>query len=722
MAVFFNEFFHSGRARSAALFRCCWAFALFLAAGALSAQAANDRASPSRQIAAPAREQAPALKRLFLYSSGVGFFEYRGKLPGTEAAGEIVLSVKENAVNDALKSLQIALPPAPPGASDGEPPLTVSYPSAASLFNTLRSFKVNLLGNPGIAEILRGLQGEDVEISAPNPVKGRIISVEYRQPAARDDNGNAPAEAFLSLYAGGAITVIDLRDIRSIAFASDEINADLKNALDLIMASRDNGKRELRISVPPSLRGSEAVLSYVIPVPVWKVSYRLDLSQTPARFQGWAIIDNDSDTDWDDVDLSLVSGRPVSFIQELYPPYHVFRPTLPLAIAGAAEARSHAGGMGFNAASVMQDESAAARADAGARMPRQAEDSKAVAAEYLESPAAPAPVPASARGAALADQFEFALKQPVTVKRGQSAMVPLVESGISARKLLVFSGAGAARAGGAETNAALAAEITNSTGMKLPAGPITVYDAGAYAGDALIEFLGADDRRLISYGDDLTVTGNTRASGSRHLSAVAIKAGIMTVTRSQIYETVYTLKNASGETKQLVIEHPILAGAALSEPASADERTASLYRFNKTLEPNGNLSFTVREERPVFEQVALVRTQLDSWLSYTANEGIPPNVKAALEKAVELRLALETERASLEELGGRLERLIAEQERVRLNLEAVGGQSAQGQEYLRRLALTDNEIDGIYAKIDEANTAVRNAERGLNSYLLSLDF
>ncbi|MDR1129291.1 MAG: DUF4139 domain-containing protein, partial [Treponema sp.] len=362
MANFFKAFLcgnvRFGNIRRSASIRYCCALMPFLAAGAaLPAQAANDNAP--RQAAAPAQEQAPVLKRLFLYSSGVGFFEHRGKLPGTAGASEIVLPVKENAVNDALKSLQIALPAARPDASNEEPPLTVSYPSAASLFNTLRSFKVNILGNPGIAEILRGLQGEDVEISAPNPIKGRIVSVEYRQSAAGPDNSGAVTEAFLSLYTGGAITVINLKDIRSFAFSSDEINADLKNAMDLIMASRDNGKRELRISIPPSLRGSEAVLSYVIPVPVWKVSYRLDLSQTPARFQGWAIIDNDSDTDWDNVDLSLVSGRPVSFIQELYPPYHVFRPTLPLAIAGAAEARSYAGGMaGYSAAAETQEKAA----------------------------------------------------------------------------------------------------------------------------------------------------------------------------------------------------------------------------------------------------------------------------------------------------------------------------------------------------------------------------
>jgi predicted nucleic acid-binding Zn-ribbon protein len=89
---------------------------------------------------------------------------------------------------------------------------------------------------------------------------------------------------------------------------------------------------------------------------------------------------------------------------------------------------------------------------------------------------------------------------------------------------------------------------------------------------------------------------------------------------------------------------------------------------------------------------------------------------------VELKQKLETERASLAELGVRLERLNAEQGRIRSNLEAAGTQSPQGQEYLRRLASTDGEIDGLYVKMDEANAAVRNAERELDGYLSSLSF
>jgi hypothetical protein len=729
---------------------------LFLLGGGLFSQAVTDNPPRPGNVASPAGNAASlgsagstagslALKRLSLYSSGVGFFEHRGNVSASvPGAAEIVLPVKANAMNDALKSLHIALSG---GAGGDGPSVTVAYPSEATLFHTLRSLKVNLLGNPGIAEILRALQGEEIEIAAPNPIKGRIISVEYRQGGFNFDNRNpanaeaSSTEAFLSLYTAGTIAVINLKDIRTFAFTNQEISGDLSRALDLIMGTRNDESRELRINIPASLSRGEAALSYVIPVPVWKVSYRLDLSQKPPRLQGWAIIDNDSDTDWDNVELSLVSGRPVSFIQNLYAPYHVYRPTLPLAIAGAAEGRTYESGAftGGAAEEYRSDEAD----DSGARnalMKRpaaRASVSNSIVDTMIEyeaepSPPVPAPMaapPAAARGAASGDQFEFTLKQPVTIKRRQSAMVPLIESGITVQKVLVFSGSEAARAGGA-TSAALCAAITNTTGMKLPAGPITVYDGGAYAGDAgasyagdaLMEFLGDNGKRIISYGDDLTVTGSLRSSSSRRVSAVAVKAGLMTVTRSQSHETVYSLRNASRETRQLIIEHPISAGMTLTEPAAADERTDNFYRFAQTLAPGGELTFTVKEERPVLEQVALARTQLDSWLSYTANEAIPANVRAALEKAVELRRKVDGERTALTDLRGRLERLVSEQDRIRRNLEAAGNQSPQGQEYLRRLTAADAEIDALNTKIDEANAAVRAAERELDGYLASLSF
>jgi hypothetical protein len=641
-------------------------------------------------------------------------------------------------MNDALKSLLIAVPS---GGND-DAPVTVRYPSEETLFRTLRSLKSDLSGNPGIAEILEGLKGEELEVNAPNPIRGRILAVERRVTESRRSSVDDPriaasVEIFLSLLTGKGIQVINLNDIGGFSFVNQAINADLARALDLIRASRNDDKRGLVISVPGrSASGSsdknEIAVSYVIPVPVWKVSYRLDISGTEPLLQAWAIVDNDSDTDWENVELSLVSGKPVSFVQDLYSPYHVYRPVLPLEIAGAAAGRPYDSALSSGAPQNAPADFAAPSAPVPApramvKTTLRAEADSIAVAEYAAA-AAPVNQPlltgggTAAKGAELADQFEFTLKQPVTIKRRESGMLPLVEGKVSAVKTLVFSGTEARSNGGRAIHPGISAEITNTTGMPLPAGPITVYDGGSYAGDALTGFLPKGEKRIISYGDDLSVSGSVTNSGGRRIASVTVSRGVMTINRKQSYETVYLLRNAAEETRGLIIEHPITVGAALTEPAAFSERTDTVYRFTQTLKPNSSLTFTVREERPVMEQVVLARTQLDSWLSYSQTEEIPADVKAALEKAVELKRKTDDAKKAQEELQAELARFSAEQDRIRKNLEAAGNQTPQGQEYLKRLSDQDREIDALNGRISGANKNVLASQTEYDNYLTAIRF
>jgi hypothetical protein len=682
---------------------------VFIAVFCLPVLSANAQASWERE---PRQGNAElSLRRIALLSSGMGYFEHSGNISLPNA--EIILPFDAAAVNDALKSLVINDP-----ASNSP---SVRYASENTLIQTLKSLKIDLSSAPGIGEILNGLKGAELEVFSPNPIRGRIIGVEYRQSSPALDQRGYPAmrseEAWLSLFTAQGIRAIAIKDIASFVFMDEKINADLNRALDLIMASRDESARNLLVTLNGA--GNRSVsLSYVIPTPVWKVSYRLDLAGKEPFLQGWAIVDNDSDTDWKGVELSLVTGRPVSFIQNLYPPYRLSRPVVPLAIAGIAESRTYESGHNSLAQTApssgarqapMMDMKMAAEADAyyeqEMSIPRQA---ASVAGGTMES----------ASGRAAGDQFEFTLKNPVTLERRQSAMLPLVEGTIEAEKILVFSGARAI--GGVTINPAISAELVNTSGMKLPAGPITVYDGGTYAGDALIEFFPENEKRIISYGEDLSVSGNVASSGTRFVTAVNISGGIMTITRRQSYEKVYTIKNASGQAKKIIIEHPVTPGSELMEPKNPDDRTGSLYRFNRDLARNETHTFTVREETPVLERVTLAQLRPDTFLSYSTNQEIPANVRAALTRAIDLKRIADT--AAIDQ--GRLEtqqsRLISEQDRIRRNLEAAGNQSPQGQEYLKRLVELDGEIDKLGKQIDAAMQETQRAKKDYDDYVAAI--
>jgi hypothetical protein len=298
-----------------------------------------------------------------------------------------------------------------------------------------------------------------------------------------------------------------------------------------------------------------------------------------------------------------------------------------------------------------------------------------------------------------------------------SAMLPLVESRVEAGKFLILSGAEAL---GKSVHPRLGAELTNTTGMKLPAGPITVYDGGIYAGDALIEFFSEGEKRLISYGEDLSVSASAEASSSRLISAVSISGGVMTISRKLVSERTYTLKNNNAETKKVIIEHPVTSGAALTEPAAPSEKTLAAYRFIQSVGPRGQLDFSVKEETILSERITLLPLRIESFVSYVSNQEIPANVREALQRAVDLKRQADKAKKDESDLGTRRDRLVSEQARIRQNLEAAGGASPQGQEYLRRLSAMDDSIDQINAQITEAEKATLAAQTAYEAYLGSL--
>ncbi|MDR2747756.1 MAG: hypothetical protein LBB77_09965 [Treponema sp.] len=661
------------------LFSAC--AALFLAVLNLEAQAPRD--VPAGGI---------PLRRITIYSSGVSFFEHSLTLTGPAV---LKLPFKAAALNDALKSLLLNDP------ASAFP--LISYSSERSLPETLRSFGLDLSGNPGMAEILENLRGEELEVFAPSPIRGRIMALEYR----RAGEGGEP---WLSLLTPQGVRLLSLAEIGSFRFTNENLNADLERALDLIMASRNSQTRELAITLPGG--GSRPVsVSYVIPSPVWKVSYRLDLGKG-GRFQGWAIVDNDSDEDWRNVELSLAAGRPVSFTQNLYPPYYIGRPTLPLAIAGSA-------------APVTWDSVLYAAEETADIRLRQAAKSAAVRPE-MESPneawasaapgPSPSPSPPPVTGADMADQFSFTLNTPVNLDRRTSAMFPLADGEIAVRKFLIFSGARS----GEGTHPSVGAELNNTTGLKLPAGPITVYDGGSYAGDALLEFLNPGEKRLISWGEDLSVTGVSTASSARTVTAVSISDGVMTINRRRIYEKKYHFKNTGPEAKTIIVEHPRTQDAVLSEPGSYDEATAAAYRFIRELAGAQETELLVREEAPLFERITLLNLRPETLVSYSTSQEIPANIRTSLAGAVELKRKAEDAEKARADTEERRNLQAAEQDRIRKNLEAAGNGTQEGQEYLRRLTSLDTEIDRLNGELEQRRGEARDAQSAYEFYLRNL--
>ncbi|MDR1513216.1 MAG: DUF4139 domain-containing protein, partial [Propionibacteriaceae bacterium] len=573
------------------------------------------------------------LRRVALFSSGVGHFEHRG-----EAVGDVLVSLPFRAddVSDALKSLLVLDP-------ESTMP-TVTYPAEDTLQATLSSLKPDLTRNPGLGKLLNAVRGAEVEVTTGSgPLAGRVLGVERRA------GGDAGPAAFVSLWAAGAVQVVPVADILSYRLLADDLAADVERALDLLLGAATSRLRHLDVHLPAD-GAREITLTYVTGAPVWKAAYRLDLTDSPAFLQGWAVVDNTSDTDWRDVELSLFVGRPSSFRQPLYEPLHVTRRELPLAVAEAAAVRVH--GAAYDTA-----ERLAGPADQGP----EAVQVRGMASRDVRLlgalPAAPGALPPARGGARLArpalataaarpagEQFALTFPHPVTLDRHRSAMLPLVQGDVAARKLSIFQGQSVGD--GDEANPALGVELVNDLGSPLPAGPITVFDSGLYAGDALWDFVPADGKRLLSYGDDLAVRGSKTTRLDEAVVTATAALGVLRMGTEHRSRTEYRFANEAAKARLLLVEHPRVADAELVEPARPLEVTADLWRFEVDLPAGQTTRFAVETRTVTHEAVRLVDED-ETRLTFLVRRGLPQRAKAALERAAEFRRGQATAEAAL---------------------------------------------------------------------------
>ena len=636
------------------------------------------------------------LKKVALFSSGVGFFERQGEVTGSAS---VRLPFPSEDVSDALKSLTIIDP------ACAMP--SVTYPAEDTLPATLGGLKPDLTSNPGLAALLNAVRGARLEVTcASGTLTGRILGVEEHQarPISAQqkpkwDGDSEGYSAYLSLYDSGTVQLVDAATILSYRLLDQDVSSDMERALDVLFGAATSKLRNLEVHLPADAT-REVRLSYVTSAPVWKAAYRLDLTEDPAFLQGWAIVDNASDVDWENVELSLFVGRPSSFTQPLYQPYYVQRQEIPLAIAGSAEVREYEGG--YEALSIKAMGGVAA-----------AEMSRSVGASRKGLPES-----ITAEGKPAGEQFAFTFPQPVTLERHQSAMLPLTQGDFTARKLSIFSNGDVYPQ--TQANPALGVEVTNTTGVTLPAGPVTVFDDRMYTGDALMDFLPAGAKRLLSYGDDLAVRGSYDSTDSNRIASAKLVHGVLTVNVKYRVRTQYEFVNESSKTRCLVVEHPRNSDEESVQPP-ASETTSDLYRFDIELPPNRTTLFVVEVTSIFLREISIVDDPRRVLLTYSAWD-LPEQARTVLEHAVELqqrKYDAETELSSLTQTESKL---VADQARVRENLTVVGPDSRSGAGYLSRLEELENRLVLISDRQEQVRARVEAAASELADFIASADF
>ena len=646
------------------------------------------------------------VKRIVLFSSGVGYFERRGEVTGNEV---VELSFLRSNVNDLLQSLVVR-------DGGGGKVLSVDYSSQDPLARALHSFPIDLSDSPGVAAILARARGAMVTIASPLPLRGEVLGLEQRKTAEGE-------KLFLNLLTpNGTIRSVDMAAVDGLRFQDPRLQANLTDALALIAANRSTDTKRFAIRFAGSGRRPVS-LSYIIETPVWKTSYRLSIQkEKPSFLQGWAIVDNPTDEDWNRVTLDLVSGQPISFQMDLNQAVYNRRVVLPVPLPPSVRPQTYQSGM-----SAAEPAAEAAPAPMASRSaPRPSAKSAAPYSELsAQSAGAGAPsfsladgVESAATAAEAGQFFQYAIKDPVTLPRHQSAMVPIVNQEIEGTPVSIYNQSVLA------SHPLSGLELKNSSGLHLMAGPITVFDEGVYAGDAQIDDLPPGATRLISYAVDLKTDVITRSSNTPEvITSGKIVHGSMIVTRRYERAESFEIATSAPDPRTILVEYPITSGWKLVEPAKPKEETQSLYRFAVQTDPTkgGRASLTVREQRTVSQSVVLSNLDSKTILFYIGQREISNRVKSVLSRLNELKGALSSLTSERSTAQATVDGIRRDQERIRSNMRVLQTDSTLYKRYTDTLNRQEDELNAAMTKIEDLTAQIEAAQKRIETYLGSME-
>ena len=492
------------------------------------------------------------LKRVMLSSGGLGYFEYEASIDGDAT---LKLTVSLGQVDDVLKSLVVY---DDKGGVGG-----LSLPGREPLAQAFKDlpFDQSSLGSP--AELLSTLKGAQITVGGSRSLSGRVVSVE-EDPLVLPDNKGAMKRTRVTLYTDRGLQQFILEEAENLQFADPALREKVGQALVAIQGNRAKDARTIDLTMRG--QGKRTVrVAYIVEAPVWKASYRLTLGADPAAarsgLQGWAIVENMSGQDWKDVELTLVSGRPVAFHQALYNAYYVTRPEVPVEIAGRLMPGVDRGG-------VTVDQQRPKAPPMPAPAPYRAQQERSVASTAMAPPPPPPGMAAAAEQIEASDaatQVIFKFPRAVSVDNGRTLSIPIVDRQVPAQRLALYQADTAAR------NPLAAIRLTNDGESGLPPGIITLYERDkaayvSYVGDARLSAFPAGETRILAYALDEKIVIERDVTQTDRVATGTIANGALRLSRIIRQTTTYRVRGPAKEPRQLIVVQRRLPGWTLTKP------------------------------------------------------------------------------------------------------------------------------------------------------------
>ncbi|MBK6922251.1 MAG: DUF4139 domain-containing protein [Deltaproteobacteria bacterium] len=718
----------------------------------------------------PTAETDLALHRVVLYRNGIGYFERHGEVDGDALA----IKVRRDQVDDLLKSLTVI------DRSTGKA-MSVSMPLDPESWANAALSQLGP-GRGSLAEVLDGLRGTEVVVRTHDgTIRGRIVMVETIQdepdPYARPTRGGGGEQVHqrdhrLTLLQGNDMHTVRLSKVHGVTLKDGDLALQLNRRLD---ASAGEGMFQ-QVEIVIRLAGKKAhdlAVSYVVAAPMWKPTYRVVLPKEgngDALLQGWAVVDNTSGEDWNDVSLGLTSGEPIAFQYDLHTPRTIQRadlteagvsrraivavgettysdapeevmPAPPPASAPATAAADEyqyeddvmagesGGGGDARASSVRSKAKMEPRAyDKDAARDRSETEYKKNVEQAIDYDALRRSTMASARSKQISGLTSFDLRERVTVPNGNSTMVAILNQSVGAEQTFLYRPGGAGV--GYEANPYRVVRFRNSTPFVLEPGPISIYSGDSFVGEGLSESVGAGMSATLPFAVEpgIMVTSTASYSGDE-MQLLRIVRGVLEVESFARTTTKWTVKapKSMGTFSVLVRHGKAGWNYELVDPPKGTEALPDAYLVPVPVTTAGQEGeVTLVEQTPSVTTLSIWDVRAVSLLEgLVAKATLTAALRKQLEPIVKLRQEIGRIDTEIDGLKRQQVELDQRANETRENLEAIKKDPAAGSlrsKLNARLDAFTKDGDRIGRKVVELNSQRLEKKIALEDLLQGLEF
>jgi hypothetical protein len=661
-------------------------------------------------------QQPMAITRVLLYRNGMAYVVRSGQI-----TAPVSLTFHPEDMNDVLKSFTAWNPTTGTLYSTG---YTTGIPSSRALSR----FPFDLTNAAtGLGAFLVQVKGAEVRLdNNGKDLQGKLVAVQQTDHATAPQTSVSDYRLTI-LLKDNSLQSMWLSDVRSVEFIDLQLREQLRSYLDVLASGRQDVTREVTVYPVPAAGPIE--VAYLQQFPLWKTSYRVDLGAKDSKIQGWAQIDNPTGESWDNVQLSLLSGAPVSFIMNLYDPLYATRSTVPVPGGQVAAPRQYE-----SAVSTVRDGISVAEQRALGAAPASPPPPPARAAApaggggrgggggvvggVIGGLPSASPAFQQATSTQVEDFFEYQFPFPVRLASRQSALLPFLQKTMNIERLSIFN------ARSDRGNPRLGARLENNTDIPFEAGPVTFFQDTRYTGEAVLDYMPRGDKRLVSYGVDYDIQiANKQQSQPETTTRLTISKGVAVLFMESVLTTTYEIRNKGPERKTLVVEHPRLNDRKLRS-VEPFETTDSFYRFRVALNPGQSTEFAVPEivsRQTNVSLTSLTRPQLTLF----AGRETPQNVRERLGQIIDIQEQIAAMRTDLTTTQSGIDTLFRDQDRLRENIKALRDTTEDQQlrtRYLDQLKKQEDQIDASRARIDTVNKNLTAAQARLSDLISNLSF